>query len=49
LGVDNFFASSLVALVCKNPLKDKEFIIESIWDKHLVYSLKELEDLSSKK
>jgi hypothetical protein len=48
IGVDNFFASSLVAPVCENPLRDKKLIIELVWDKHLEYSQKEPQDLSSK-
>jgi hypothetical protein len=49
IGVDNFFASSLVAPVCENPLRDKKLIIELVWDKHLEYSQKEPQDLSSKR
>ena len=38
IGVDNFFASSLVASVCENLLRDKKLIIKPVRDKHLEYS-----------
>ena len=47
--MDNFFASSLAALVYENPLRDKKLIIEPVWDNHLEYSQEEPKNLSSER
>ena len=49
IGVDNFLASSLVASIYENPLRDKKLIMEPVRDKHLEYSHGELQDLSSER
>ena len=37
IGLDNFLASSQVALVFEDPYRDKRLTMEPVWDKHLEY------------
>jgi hypothetical protein len=47
IGVENFFASSHVALVFEDPYRDKKLIMEPVRDKQLGHGHKETQDLSS--
>jgi hypothetical protein len=47
IGVDNFFASSHVTPVFKDPYRDKKLIMEPVRDKQLGHGHEETQDLSS--
>jgi hypothetical protein len=37
IGVDKFLASSQIALVFKDPYREKRLIMEPVWDNHQEY------------